>query len=103
MGPHRAIVVPRGKGAPVVHSSIKVFVKPDLLYPGPALPCSQPLGCGGLEYSGRAGSLGTEVDDANKAAEKDADEGYGGTAELLVIILRRSVRVGVKRGHEEVN
>lgn len=49
---------------------------------------------------GRAGSLGTEVDDANKAEKKDADEGYGCTAELSVKIGRRRVRLGGKKGHE---
>jgi hypothetical protein len=81
-----------------------MFVKPDLEQPWPASPCSQPPGCGGWEYlSGRAGSLGTEVDDGNKADKKDADEGYGGTAELLVKIGRRRGRLRGERGHEEVN
>jgi hypothetical protein len=89
--------------APVVHSSVWMLVKPDFHQPGPASPCSRPTACGGREYSGGggAGSLGTDVDDGDKAEKKDADEGYGGTAELPVKIGRR-VRFRVKRGHEEV-
>lgn len=64
--------------APAVHGPTEVIVEPDLPYPGPASPCSEPPRRRGEYLRGRvatAVNLDTEVDDANKAAKKDTDEG----------------------------